>query len=77
MANSKFFLPVARCLLFLVATAVLEFTWGCGGEPAQTPLDDAAKARVQDLQNAQKKFMTNKKQVKNPVGEGKVAKGSP
>ena len=76
MAHSKFFSTVARCSLFAVAMAVVGLTWGCSGDVPQAPLDGAAQARVKEAQDAQKKFMANKKAIKNPSrrrqrGEGR------
>jgi hypothetical protein len=64
-ASSRSFFAVARCLLFSATVAVPGFTWGCGGEvPSQATLDDAAKARVQAAQDAQKEFMAKQKAAK-------------
>jgi hypothetical protein len=60
-AHSKFFSTIARCLLFSVAMAVLGLAWGCGEVPSQTTLDDGAKARVQEGQDATKKAREKKK----------------
>jgi hypothetical protein len=54
--QSKSFLREPRCLLFPFAMVVLGMGWGCSGEvPPQAALDDAAKARIQDGQDAMKK----------------------
>jgi hypothetical protein len=60
-APSKFVSTVARCLLFSVAIAVLGLTGGCGEAPSQATLDDAAKARVQEAQDAMKKVIERQK----------------
>jgi hypothetical protein len=57
-ARSKRFSAMTRCLVVPVATAVLGVTWGCGGGiPSQATLDDAAKARVQEAQDSEKRLL--------------------
>jgi hypothetical protein len=56
-AHSKFLSTMAKGLLVSVAMAVLGLTWGCGEVPSQAPMDDAAKARVQEAHNREKQFM--------------------
>jgi hypothetical protein len=75
-ARSKRFSAAARCLVVLVATAVLGVTWGCGGGvPSHATLDDAAKARVQEAQDSQKKFMDKRKATKGSRKTGRPSPG--
>ena len=60
-ANSKSLSPIARCLLFSVAMAVLDLTWGCGEMPSQAKLDEGATARVQEAQDSMKQAKQKKK----------------
>jgi hypothetical protein len=75
MANTKFSSSIAQCSIFSVVMAALCFACGCSVDVPQTPPDGAAEARIKSNMDAQKKFMANKKEIKNPVGEGKAAKG--
>ena len=59
--HSKSCSTIARCLLFSVATAFLGLAWGCGEVPSYATLDDGAKARVDDAQDAMKKAREKKK----------------
>ncbi len=55
--HSKVISTMATCWWVWVAVAALGLTWGCGGVPSEVTLDDAAKAKIQDARDAQKKFM--------------------
>jgi hypothetical protein len=74
-AHSKVFSTWTRCLLVSVAMAVLGFAWGCGdGVSSQATLDDAAKARVQQAHDSEKKFM-DKMEAKAARGKtGRLSK---
>jgi hypothetical protein len=74
-ANRKPLSPIARCLLFSVAMAVLGLTWGCGEVPPQATLDDAAKAQVQEAHDVQRK-LREKRAAKATKGKsGRLSKG--
>jgi len=49
---------LARCLLGLLATAILMTAWGCGGGmPSQATMDDEMKAKIGNMRESMKDSM--------------------
>jgi hypothetical protein len=66
--TSKYFAPIARCLLFSLAMAFLGLACGCGEVPSHNVLDEQAEKRVDGAKDSMKKYL-DKQAIKRTGGK--------